>query len=128
MDMKSRIKERRLCLGLTQEELAAKLGLQKSAIAKYENGRVENIKRSVIMRMADVLMCSPCYLLALEDAPAPSAPAPSVNLSRDEDELLSRFRSLNAVGREIIMVHVRVLSESALYKKDGGSSSDSETA
>lgn len=52
MCMAQRIKERRIEMGFTQEELATKLGLQKSAIAKYENGRVENIKRSVIQRMA----------------------------------------------------------------------------
>ena len=63
MNMSKRIKERRIHLGLTQEELGEKLGLQKSAIAKYENGRVENIKRSVIAKMADVLECSPAYLM-----------------------------------------------------------------
>lgn len=62
MDMADRIKERRIALGLTQEELGNKLGLQKSAIAKYENGRVENMKRSVIAKMAKVLECSPSYL------------------------------------------------------------------
>lgn len=63
MCMAQRIKERRNYLGLTQEELGEKLGLQKSAIAKYENGRVENIKRSVIAKMADILECSPAYLM-----------------------------------------------------------------
>lgn len=63
MGMAERIKERRLAMGYTQEILAEKLGLQKSAIAKYENGRVENIKRSVIMKMAHILECSPAYLL-----------------------------------------------------------------
>ncbi|MCM1297725.1 MAG: helix-turn-helix domain-containing protein [Muribaculaceae bacterium] len=63
MDMSKRIKERRIFMGFTQEELGAKLGLQKSAIAKYENGRVENIKRSVIANMAKVLDCSPAYLM-----------------------------------------------------------------
>lgn len=66
MEMASRIKERRLALGYTQEELAVKLGLQKSAIAKYENGRVENIKRSVIVNMANILDCSPSYLMGWE--------------------------------------------------------------
>jgi transcriptional regulator with XRE-family HTH domain len=47
MGMAERIKERRLIMKYTQEELAEKLGLQKSAIAKYENGRVENIKRCI---------------------------------------------------------------------------------
>lgn len=69
MGMADRIKERRLAMGYTQEELAEKLGLQKSAIAKYENGRVENIKRSVISNMASVLECSPSYLLDFSDFP-----------------------------------------------------------
>lgn len=63
MEMGERIKERRLSLKMTQEDLANKLGLQKSAIAKYENGRVENIKRSVIIEMAKILRCSPAYLM-----------------------------------------------------------------
>lgn len=63
MGMAERIKERRLAMGYTQEELATKLGLQKSAIAKYENGRVENIKRSIISKMAEILECSPAYLM-----------------------------------------------------------------
>lgn len=69
MEMKDRIRERRIALGMTQEELADRLGLQKSAIAKYENGRVENIKRSVIQKMASVLQCSPSYLLCMDDEP-----------------------------------------------------------
>ncbi|MDL2250485.1 helix-turn-helix transcriptional regulator [Lachnospiraceae bacterium OttesenSCG-928-J05] len=68
MSMSERIKERRLAVGLTQEELANRLGLQKSAIAKYENGRVENIKRSVIANMAKVLECDPSYLLDFTDS------------------------------------------------------------
>lgn len=63
MGMSDRIKERRIAMGYTQEELAHKLGLQKSAIAKYENGRVENIKRSTIAQMAELLECSPAYLM-----------------------------------------------------------------
>ena len=67
MEMSDRIKERRTAMGFTQEELGKKLGLQKSAIAKYENGRVENIKRSVIAEMAEVLDCSPSYLMGWDD-------------------------------------------------------------
>ena len=67
MGMSERIKERRLLIGLTQEELAQRLGLQKSAIAKYENGRVKNIKRSIIVHMAQILECSPTYLLGFDD-------------------------------------------------------------
>lgn len=72
--MNRRIKERRLALNLTQEELAQRLGLQKSAIAKYESGRVENIKRSVLAKMAEILECSPTYLMGWDDE-QPSTPS-----------------------------------------------------
>ena len=78
MGMAERIKERRLAMGYTQEELADKLGLQKSAIAKYENGRVENIKRSIISKMAEVLECSPAYLMDWTETPNPKL-KPGIN-------------------------------------------------
>lgn len=79
MTMADRIKERRLQMAYTQEELAQKLGLQKSAIAKYENGRVENIKRSVIAEMANVLECSPSYLMGWDNS-APSRKGVVINV------------------------------------------------
>lgn len=66
MNMGERIKELRKSKGYTQEELANILGLKDSAIAKYENGRVENIKRSVIEKMAEALDCSPVYLMGFD--------------------------------------------------------------
>lgn len=74
MPMSDRIKELRLAAGLTQEELGEKLGLQKSAIAKYENGRVENIKRSTIQAMAELFGVSPSYVLGFDDEHADAQP------------------------------------------------------
>ena len=67
MSMAERIKELRLSAGLTQEELGEKIGLQKSAIAKYENGRVENIKRSTIQALADLFGVKPSYILGFDE-------------------------------------------------------------
>lgn len=57
------IKQLRKEKGITQEELANVLGLQKSAIAKYENGRVKNIKRETINAMAVYFGVKPSYIL-----------------------------------------------------------------
>lgn len=62
------IKERRIAKGFTQEELSQKIGLQKSAIAKYENGRIQNIKRSTIQKLAEILETSPADLMGWGDA------------------------------------------------------------
>lgn len=69
-NMGVRIKELRERKELTQEELGNMLGLGKSAIAKYENGRVENIKRSIIEQISEILECKPSYLMGWEDEEA----------------------------------------------------------
>ena len=55
MEIGQIIKEARKAKGLTQEELGKRVGVQKSAIAKYENGKVVNIKRSTLQKLADAL-------------------------------------------------------------------------
>lgn len=65
MTMAEIIRRERKKKDLTQEELAKMLGLQASAVAKYESGRVSNIKRSTIEKMAKIFDCSPAYLLGL---------------------------------------------------------------
>jgi transcriptional regulator with XRE-family HTH domain len=55
MELGQKIKQARIQKGLTQEELGNIVGLQKSAIAKYENGRVVNIKRSTLQKLAKAL-------------------------------------------------------------------------
>lgn len=109
-----RIKERRVLMGLTQEELAKKLGLQKSAIAKYENGRVENIKRSVIANMAKVLQCSPAYLMGWEDESS-NLSAHTYHLSSKEELLLIDFRTLNEQGQDYILQTMDMVKDK--YKK-----------
>lgn len=62
-----KIKAARLAKGMTQEELGDILGVQKSAIAKYESGRVVNIKRSTLKKISDVLGIPPFELVFDEE-------------------------------------------------------------
>lgn len=68
MTVGQKIKEARLAHGLTQEKLAAQVGVQKSAIAKWETGRVENIKRSSLKTLAEALSLSPSELIGYDSA------------------------------------------------------------
>ncbi|MBQ6163953.1 MAG: helix-turn-helix domain-containing protein [Clostridia bacterium] len=67
MTMGDRIKTLRLEHNMTQEQLGNVIGVQKSAIRKYESGHVENIKRSSIKKLAQVFGVSPSYLMFGED-------------------------------------------------------------
>lgn len=112
MGMSERIKERRKALGYTQEDLAEKLGLQKSAIAKYENGRVQNIKRSTILKMSTILECTPSYLMGWNES---SDTAAATVLSSDERALLSDYQKLNDLGKEKARIDVADLTEIPKY-------------
>lgn len=63
MDIGQKIKSARVSKGMTQQELGDIVGVQKSAIAKYENGRVVNIKRSTLQKIASALNIRPSELI-----------------------------------------------------------------
>ena len=63
MNVGDKIRDARMRKGMTQEELGTALGVQKSAIAKYEKGRVVNIKRSTLKKISDILGIAPSELI-----------------------------------------------------------------
>lgn len=94
---------------MTQEELGEKLGVQKSAIRKYEKGEVENIKRSSIQKMSEIFNVDPCYLMGWEEQyNANQKLTKEVSLieqiqyqyGKDAVQMLECFTQLNVVGQE----------------------------
>ena len=69
-----RIRALRQAAKLSQEELGAKVGVQKAAIHKYETGLVVNLKKSTLEKLAQALNTTPSYLLGLNDPPAQAQP------------------------------------------------------
>ena len=67
MNMGERIRQLRIANGLTQEELGKYIGVQKSAIRKYEKGEVKNMKRTSIQTLSNLFKVSPSYLMCLEE-------------------------------------------------------------
>lgn len=58
------LRERR---GYTLEELGIRIGVGKSTVRKWENGMIQNMRRDKIQIVAEVLGCSPLYLLGYGD-------------------------------------------------------------
>lgn len=84
----SRIRHSRQALGLTQEELARRIGVSRSAVAQWETDRTGQV-RANLTRVAAVLGVSAGYLLAGEQNRA-SLTAEGA----DERALLNLYRSL----------------------------------
>ncbi len=80
MDLGKTLKKLRMEKGLTQEELGKIIGVQKSAIHKYESGIVENMKRSTIDKLARFFDVSPSYLLGYSNNDVPNNIYPVDNI------------------------------------------------
>lgn len=63
MTMGEYIKILRKERGWSQEELGKKVGVNRAAVNKWENGTVENIKRSTIQQLATIFHVSPSELM-----------------------------------------------------------------
>ncbi len=66
MSVGKRIKQRREEIGMTQAELARKVGTTYQAISKYENDIIGTIPTKKLKIIAEALDCSPVYLLGME--------------------------------------------------------------
>lgn len=107
-----RIRQLRIEHQMTQEELGAKVGVQKAAIYKYENGLVVNLKRSVLEKLALVLDTTLTYLMGMEE----SEHNPST-LTPRQSALLSSFDQLNEEGQTKAVEYVEDLVLTGRYKK-----------
>lgn len=98
------IKQSRLNRGLTQEELGELVGVKKSAVAKWENGRVSEIGRSNLQGLAKALGIDPAELIGEDgievrkrikkDPKAAAAKAAELLSDQDFIELYTLYKSL----------------------------------
>ena len=67
LNVGEKIKNRRLDLKLTLEEVGNICGVSKSTVKKWESGEIENMKRDKIVLLAKALKVNPTYVLGIDD-------------------------------------------------------------
>lgn len=111
-----RIRQLRIEHDMTQEELGAKVGVQKAAIYKYETGLIVNLKRSTIEKLAIALSTTPTYLMGMEDAEAVQPVL--AEFTPQQTALLAAFDELNDEGQDKVISYAEDLNRTGYYKKD----------
>ena len=110
-----RLKALRKANSITQEQLAAIIGVERSSVGKYE-GKSQTIPSDdVKYRIAEYFGVSVDYLMGYTDNPNP--PIQESQLTEAEHKLLDGFRSLNEEGREKLIDYVDDLIQSGKYIK-----------
>ena len=97
----TRIREARRSLGLTQDELARRVGVSRSAIAQWETDRTGQV-RANLARVAAVLGVSIGYLITGE-----SDAGRIVVETADERALINLYRQIREPGRSELLRSAR---------------------
>lgn len=111
MTIGSRIKERRKELGLTQKELADKVGVQNSAIANYETG-VSSPKEKVLYKLFEALDCDANYLFQDEYEKREEKD------NRNYENIKKMLDTMNQEASRKVEEYTKDLMESGKYKKE----------
>lgn len=90
MTLGEKIRALRLQHNMTMDDLAQEIGVQRSAVNKYEKGMVVNLKRSTIASLCRVFDVPSSYLL--DDDPD--------DFSSDEHRLINAYRAADERARE----------------------------
>lgn len=111
MEFKERLKELRTQSGISQADLATRLGMAKSTIGMYETGAIDP-SIFALKNMARFFHVDVCYLLGEE---------------REDDydpqtmQLIGQFMQLNSEGQEKVTEYVSDLVASGRYIKSDSS-------
>lgn len=141
MNIGERIKSLRRQNGMTQTELGNIIGVQQSAIRKYEHGEITNIPSDKIEMIAKTFNVSPAYIMGWEET-QPATPddlerwdrdlnpdgklAKEVKLIEDVEnqwgkltvDMINLFNSLNDKGQKKAIDNVTDLTMIEQYKRN----------
>lgn len=67
MEFKDKVRNRRLELGLTLEDVAKAVGVSAPTIQRYESGEIKNIRKDKIKALSDTLRVTPSFLMDWEE-------------------------------------------------------------
>lgn len=97
MSIGERIKQRRLELGLTVDQVAERLGKNRATVYRYESNEIENFPTSIIEPLSKVLLTTPASLMGWDEL----EPVLSQNdYSSDEKILIDTFRALSPENKD----------------------------
>lgn len=94
------IKNARTAAGISQTDLAKRVGISKQTLYKYEMGVITNIPSDKIEAISSVLRVTPAYLMGWEES-KPSA-AEAIILTDHEKDLVSSYRSADSGTRSAV--------------------------
>lgn len=106
----NRIKYARNLRNSTLDDIAKKVGVTKSTIQRYENGKIKTIKIPVVESIAIALKVNPSWIIGKSDVmELPKQKTPKI---------LEYYEQLNDMGKHVATERVKELAEVPRYIKE----------
>ncbi|WP_394874603.1 helix-turn-helix domain-containing protein [Clostridium neonatale] len=109
-EIMNRIKNRRIELSLSYQELADKTGLSKSTLQRYETGAIRNMPLDKLEVLSKALDIDPSYLMGWK-----TQNTDNQKLSNNENILLNNYNKLNSTGKEKLIEYSEDLAGNIKY-------------
>ena len=113
-----RVKQRRIQLGISVDELASKLGKNRATVYRYENNDIENLPISILPKLAEALGTTPAYLMGWTSNPNVSSlkgnitPISAIKCDTDDEKkLLLSYRTLSAPSKKKVLSYCNGLAD-----------------
>lgn len=119
--MGNRIKEVRKSKGITQKELAEKLGVTPQAVSQFEKNDSKKFNMSTLQSIAAALDCSIKDLVDTDQIPEINVRMESVKDSRDQrliSYMLIKASRLNRMGYDALANYLELLINTEKYTSD----------
>ena len=107
----NRIKHARSLRNVTLDDIAKKVGVAKSTIQRYENGKINTIKIPVVESIALALNVNPSWIVGKSNAM--ELPAQKIPI------IMQYYEKLNNIGKHEATKRVMELTEVPRYVKEG---------
>lgn len=101
MTIGERIKSRRIELGLSVDDVAAKLNKNRATVYRYESSYIEKLPTTVLEPLANVLHTTPAYLMGWESIEKKNNAIADIILKlRTDIELLEIVKDICTLSEE----------------------------
>lgn len=94
-----RIKEARLAMGYSAEQVANYLNVAPATVYRYENGDISKLPAKFIKPLAKFLCISPAYLMGWDG---------QADLSTKESFLVETYRTLSDPGKDYLLQQAQI--------------------
>lgn len=109
MSIGQRIRSMRIQQGLSIDDLAYRLGKNRTTVYRYENGDIENLPLGILDSLAEALNTTPAYLMGWETADAHYAIHETSNTIESKWHSEFEINAFNTEEREKIMEYAKFL-------------------